>query len=263
MRNFKDTSHTCAPAYQLRWSLALFAQGDLPPAENWCESLVSATETDDVRVLERCFKPPNVWLFLLSTKPSVAPPKIIWSVKGRLQNLIRKTHPKAFRRNFSLTSIGDAKRETVETYVAGQLGHHRMADERVQDRLAQFPLTFPDVDLSQPVFSAHGQYVYNLHLVLVHQDRWCEVREDVLAATRDMILRVARGKKHRLSRVSQFADHLHLTIGCPYEASPEQVALAYLNNLAYAHGMAEVYRHGYYVGTFGEYDMGAVRRTLP
>ena len=40
------------------------------------------------------------------------------------------------------------------------------------------------------------------------------------------------------------------------------MALAYLNNLAYAHGMKEMYCRGYYVGTFGEYDMGAVRRAL-
>ena len=256
------TSDSCTPAYQLRWSLSLFAHADLPPAETWHESLAAATEGDSVRLLEHRFKPPNVWLFLLSTKPSVAPPQIIWSVKGRLQNLIRQTHPKAFRRNFSLTSIGDVKREAVEAYVADQLGHHRMADDRVQERLAQFQVTFPEVDLSQPAFSAHGQYIYNLHLVLVHQQRWCEVREDRLEATRDMIIRVAREKDHRLSRISLCADHLHLTMGCPYEASPAQVALGYLNNLAYAHGMAEVYRQGYYVGTFGQYDMGAAWRAL-
>jgi hypothetical protein len=51
-------------------------------------------------------------------------------------------------------------------------------------------------------------------------------------------------------------------MGCPYEASPEQAALACPDNLAYAHSMAEVYRQGYYVGTFGEYDMGAVWRAL-
>lgn len=256
------TSDSCAPAYQLRWSLALFGHADLPAAEAWFDPLACATEPDDVRLLEYCFKPPNVWQFLLSTKPRVAPSQIIWSVKGRLQHLVRSTHPKAFRRNFSLTSVGDVKRDVVEAYVGDQLGHHQLADVRVQERLAQFQLTFPEVELSQPIFSAHGQYVYNLHLVLVHQERWCEVREDRLKATQDMILRVARGKGHRLSRVSLCADHLHLTMGCPYEASPERVALAYLNNPAYAHGMAEVYRQGYYAGTFGEYDMGAVWRGL-
>jgi len=53
---------------------------------------------------------------------------------------------------------------------------------------------------------------------------------------------------------------VHLTLGAPYERSPEEIALSYLNNLAYAHGMQPVYQFGYYVGTFGEYDMDAVRR---
>lgn len=101
------TSYSCAPAYQLRWSLALFAHADLPSAEGWYDPLAAATETDDVRLLEYCFKPPNVWQFLLSTKPRVAPSQIIWSVKGRLQHLVRSTHPKAFRRNFSLKNHDD------------------------------------------------------------------------------------------------------------------------------------------------------------
>jgi hypothetical protein len=54
-----------------------------------------------------------------------------------------------------------------------------------------------------------------------------------------------------LSRVSLFADHLHITMGCNYNESPQEAALSYLNNLAYAHGMTEVYRNGYYLGTFG------------
>jgi len=40
------------------------------------------------------------------------------------------------------------------------------------------------------------------------------------------------------------------------------VALGYLNNLAYAHGMTALYSFSYYVGTFGEYDMGAIWSAL-
>jgi len=257
------TAENCTPAYQLRWSLALFANSGLPRADSWYNRLKEATEADGVRVLNHHFKPPNARLFLLSTRPHVRPPDIIKSVKGRLQNLIQDTNPKAFRRNFSLNSIGDVRREVVEAYVADQLGHHRMAEARVQQQLEEFQLTFPDVNLSKPQFSAHGRYVYNLHLVLVHQDRWCEIRRDRLEATRDMIVKAARAKQHRLSRLALFADHLHVTMGCGYKESPEDVALGYLNNLAYAHGMKEVFRHGYYVGTFGEYDMGAVWRVSP
>jgi REP element-mobilizing transposase RayT len=257
------TPHSCSPAYQLRWSLALFAHGDLPPVDSWYEGLQAAVERDGVRLLEHHHKAPNVWFFLLSTKPPVRPPEIIKSVKGRVQHLVRQTNPKAFRRNFSLTSIGDVRRDVVEAYVADQLGHHRMADPGAQKLLDDLQIAFPEVDLSEPQMSSHGRYVCNLHLVLVHQQRWCEVRRDRLQATRDMVLRAARAKGHRLSRLSLFVDHLHLVLGCGYEESPEDVALSYLNNLAYAHGMVELYCQSYYVGTFGEYDMGAVWRRLP
>jgi hypothetical protein len=256
------TPDNCKPAYQLRWSLALFAKASLPPADRWLNRLKGNVERDGVRLLEHRFETPDVWLFLLSTTPAVAPPQIVKSVKGRLQNLVGDTLPRAFRRNFSLASVGHVRREVVEGYVADQLGHHRMADARVQQQLTGFQFTFPDVDLSQAQFSSHGRYIYNLHLGLVHQARWCEVRRDRLEITRDMIFRTAQKKEHRLSRVSLFADHLHVTLGCGYEQSPEDVALGYMNNLAYAHGMEELYCYSYYVGTFGEYDMGAIRRTL-
>jgi hypothetical protein len=61
-----------------------------------------------------------------------------------------------------------------------------------------------------------------------------------------------------LSRAAIVPDHIHLTMGCPIERSPEDVALGYLNNCAYAWGMSAMFQFGYYVGTFGEYDRGAV-----
>src|SRR5262245_15836582 len=115
------TSENCKPAYQLRWSLALFAKNALPSPDQWLEPLRAAVERDHVRILEYTSRPPNVGLFLLSTTPTVVPSKIIWSVKGRLQHLLQATHPDAFRRNFSLTSVGDANSEVIENYVASQL----------------------------------------------------------------------------------------------------------------------------------------------
>jgi REP element-mobilizing transposase RayT len=77
-----------------------------------------------------------------------------------------------------------------------------------------------------------------------------------------MILGVVKKKGHRLSRAAILSDHVHMTIGCAIRESPEAVALTYLNNLAYAHGMQPLFCHGYYVGTFGAYDLDAVRRFL-
>jgi REP element-mobilizing transposase RayT len=256
------TSTNCEAAYELRWSLALFSTCDLPPGDAWLPGLKKVVEVDGVRILEFQASHPPVLHFLLSTKPTISPPQIVKSVKGRLQHLVRSSCPAAFRRNFSFGSVGEVRQEVVENYVASQLGHHRMADDRVQQRLAAFQLAFPEVDLSESVFSSHGRYLFNLHLVLVHDGRWCEVREDRLTKTRDMILGVAKKKQHKLSRAAVLSDHVHLTVGCAIEETPAAVALAYMNNLAYAHGMQPLFRHSFYVGTFGTYDLDAIRRAL-
>jgi REP element-mobilizing transposase RayT len=140
------TRSNCKPAYQLRWSLALFCLVDLPSAETWISQLAEAVERDGVRLREH-HQQTNVLFFLLSTQPAVKPPQIIKSVKGRLQHILQASVPKAFRRNFSLSSVGGARREVVEEYVASQLGHHRMADPRVEARFKDFQFTFPGVDL--------------------------------------------------------------------------------------------------------------------
>ena len=247
----------CHPAYQLRWSLALFRKQPIPSSAQWLQALKTAVEPDGVRLLEHRAKPPNVELFLLSTQPDVSPPQVVKSVKGRLQYAVQAHAPRAFRRNFRLSSLGDANREAIENYVSRQLGHHRMADPRMDARLAEFQFDFPDVKLNVPQCSAHAQYSYYLHVVLIHAER--EVHRGRVQITADMARRVAGTKSHRLSRLGLLGDHLHLTLGAPYHATPADVALAYMNNIAFAHGMTAVFPWSYYVGTFGEYDMDAVR----
>jgi len=252
------TADNTKPAYQLNWGLTLFWRQTPVADRDWLPELQEATEADGVRVIKHQFTSHEASQFFVSTTPDVSPPQLIRSVKGRLQHLIRQRLPKAFRRNYCLRSIGSATREIVEEYVASHLGHHRMADPRVQQRLAEFQRCFPRVDLSKPAFSAHGEYWYNLHLVIVNAERWIEIRHEVLRDLLDMVQRAASKHAHRLSRVGLLADHLHLTLGCPIDQSPEEIALGYLNNCTYACGMKPVFRLGYYVGTIGEYDRGAV-----
>ena len=110
------TANNGAPAYELRWSLALFPLCKLPSADGWVAGLQAAVERDGVRILEECTEDPSVSFLLLSTKPPVQPSSVVKSVEGRLQHLIRETHPKAIKRNFCLTSAGDVRREVIESY---------------------------------------------------------------------------------------------------------------------------------------------------
>ena len=54
-------------------------------------------------------------------------------------------------------------------------------------------------------------------------------------------------------------DHLHLALRGNIEDSPNEIALAFMNNLAYAMGQNAIWQFGYFVAGFGDYDMGAVR----
>ena len=146
----------------------------------------------------------------------------------------------------------------MEDYVSRQTERHTMADPRVQNLFQQYQKTYSGHDLSQPVLSAHGQYWYNLHLVLVNDDRWREVRPDVLDRLSEMIERVGAKYGERISTVGLLADHIHMTVGCQIDRSPEETALSYLNNCAYAIGMKPHFQFGCYAGTIGEYDRGAV-----
>jgi REP element-mobilizing transposase RayT len=253
------TPDNCRLAYRLTWSLSIFWHEPIAEA-SWFGPLKTAAEEDAVRLIEHRFAGPTVSQFLISTTPATSPAAAIRSVKGRLQHFLRPSRPNAFRRNYLIHSIGAVRREVVEGYVSSQLGHHRMADPAAQRILQRHQIHRDDIDLSAVRRSSYGQFVHNLHVVLVNDGRWMEIREDVLEGMRAILLRSAEAKGHLLSRAGLFADHLHLAIGCGVAESPQDVALGYMNNLAHAQGMRPVFQFGYYVGTFGEYDFGALRR---
>jgi hypothetical protein len=55
-------------------------------------------------------------------------------------------------------------------------------------------------------------------------------------------------------------DHLHIALRGDHERSPNEIVYAFQNNLAYAVGQQHLWQDPFYVGTFSEYDMDAVRR---
>jgi REP element-mobilizing transposase RayT len=256
------TADNVSLAYELRWSVAVFWKQAAPAHTSWLAPLQDATEPDGVRILEHQFTKENVSHFLISTKPQVAPAQCLRSVKGRLQHLVRAALPRAFRRNYSIRSLGSANQQAIEAYVATQMQHHPMADPRIETMLAPYQYADDRIDLGRPRRSSHGEFIYNLHLVAVHEQRFAEVNVDCWRRTVDMLQAAANNKNHLLTRVGLLVDHVHWTIGCGIEESPLALGLSYLNNLAYAHGMRPFYQYGFYVGTFGPYDMNAVRRNL-
>ncbi len=111
-------------------------------------------------------------------------------------------------------------------------------------------------------YSSHGQFVYNLHVVLENEDNWHEIDAAKLLATRAMIIRSAQTKGYLLSRIGLLSNHLRVALGCDINVAPSTVALSFMNNVAYLHQMRSVLRFSFYVGSFGPYDRNLVRRTL-
>ena len=252
------TPENCNFAYQLDWSLSVFWRSP-PTTDAWLPALQQATEAEGVRVLRHRFERPDLSLFLVSTRPHVPAHAIPKSVKGRLQYLVRDRLSKAFQRNYALRSIGSTTRDTLDHYLAAQLEHHPLADPRMEERFAHYQIHNPEIDLSQPRQTAHAVNWYNLHVVLVHAERWREIRDELLQKVHAMLLRSSTAKGHLLARAAILPDHFHLMLGCQVEESPQQVMLSYLNNLAYVWGMRPIFQFGGFVGTFGEYDLGAVQ----
>lgn len=253
------TPANTTPAYQLNWSYTAFWH-DTPLPPSWLPALREASEPDGIRVLQHTLGNRNSSQFLLSTRPHVAPVLLVTRVKGRLQHLVRAHRPKAFQRNYSLRSVGSTTREKLQSYLETQADHHPMADPKVQDMFQRLQVRNPQVDLAAPRFTAHGQYWYNLHVVMVNDLREPEIHEETLLKMRDMIVRASAAKGHLLSHGAILADHVHLTLGCQPELSPLEVALSYMNNLCFACGMRRLFKFSCFVGTFGEYDLGVIPR---
>lgn len=256
------TSQNCQPAYQLNWSVSLFGKVSFPSQAAWLESLRAVTEADGVRILECCTKTESVMQFLVSTPPRISPAEIVRSIKGRWQYLIRDRHPAAFRRNYRIDSVGAANSDTLDGYIARQNEKHPMADPRVQERLRLLQFHDPAIDLSAVQTGNYGQYVHALQIVIETASGWHEVRQDVLVASREMIIRAAAQKRWRLSRIGLLSNHIHVLLGAGMTDLPESIALSLMNNLAFVQEMRPIFRFGYYVGTFGGYDRQAIRRSL-
>ena len=251
------------PAYQLRFNWTGWLTESRPRpclGQKTFEELTGRWERDGIRILEQDWADNRASL-LASVKPRVSPTFFAARIKGRLQHAFRQQNePVTFRRKFSVRTVGEARRSTIEAYVGQQVENESLADPKFADFLEQFTIVNDAVDLSQPISTDSGRYWYNLHLVLVIRDRVRLVDESWLGKIRDLCLRIAAKKGHRISALSVMPDHLHLVLGGSVEQAPCEVALSYMNNIAYALGQDALWETSFYVGSFGEYSMNAIRR---
>jgi len=258
-------AHDQQPAFALRHTWSGWAsKGDLRalPESSWTD-LVALWGKDGLRLLERAVQPDSA-LLTFSTTPAVSPVFLAARAKGRLQHAFRTgaSEPVDFSRKVAVRCVGENTSESVLAYIHSQVRNEEFIDPRFAEFLEQFTVINSQVDLSQPAPTNSGRYWYNLHLVLVTDSRCRVIDEATLTLIRDGSFRVAEKKGHQIAALSVMPDHLHVALRANPEHSPEEVALAFQNNLAFMLGKGAIWRPGYYVGTFGEYNMNAIRRAL-
>ncbi len=259
------TSAHVNPAYQLRYNWTGWpSRAPLPPqpGQDFFTELSERWEGDGIRLLEHTWTPDQIHI-VTSTKPFVSPAFAAARIKGRLQHALREHDtPVKFRRKFAIRTIGEAKEKTVETYIENQVANSDFADPRFARFLRKFSVVDRKVDLNSPSRSRSGRYWYNLHLVLAVQQRCTITNEKGLRTLRDGSLKIAQVKNYGISRLAVMPDHLHLALRGEITVSPEDIALSFMNNLAYMMNCRALWEASYYVGTIGHYDMGVVRRCV-
>ena len=197
---------------------------------------------------------------MLSASPIISPVMLAQRVKGRLDHAIRQAKlTLSFSLKLAVRSVGENRRVDVERYIQEQVRRERFADPNFERKLKSFSIVNADVDLAEPTASARGRYWYNLHLVLVTEFRHRMTDFDQLALLRDTCNRIAVKKGFAISTLSLMPDHLHIALRGNIEQSPAEIGRCFQNNLAYV-VEDRLWMDGFYVGTFGEYNMDAVRR---
>ncbi len=253
---------TSPNAFLLRYGWSAWpSSGTLPtlPPPPFLQELGEAWNQDGIHLLEHRWQADTVQL-LFSGAPDVAPVDLARVAKGRLQHALRKAgHPTDFSRKVAVRALGENTRETVETYVSGQLEHADLADPRYRDALKRHAVLNPDVKLDEPFSTNSGQYWYNLHVVLVTNSRWRMGENEARMLAQGCRAAAAEGG-YGLAKMAVMPDHAHLAVRGHPEHSPNRIAQAFQATTAKAIGMMGFWKETFYVGTFGEYGMGAVRR---
>lgn len=244
------TTHNTRFAYQLLWSVAVFWK-DLSASDAWLPKLQTQCKNAGLRILQHRFTNQCCSLFLLSTRPPSAATEIVRGIKGRLQALVRNDRPDALQRNYDIHSAGSTTRQKTENYVANQLQHHDIDIDRIRNCQLD--------DLQRYRLTSHGRYRCNLHISLRFQERFLPLSEQALKSVRDVVRSTAEKYDFLLSRIGLLDDHLHLVVGIPATRDPGSVGLSCMNNIAWVFDMQPILRHSGYLGTIGEYDLGAIR----
>ncbi len=251
------------PAFQLRYAWTGWptegTQFPTQPDDLFFQELDRAWATDNLNRISTRWNAEEIQL-AFSTTPTVAPTLFVARAKGRLQHALRLAGtPVKFSRKVAFRSIGDNHTDDVQGYIAQQVDKEQFVDPRFAAMLKRFTVIDESVALDQPSESNSGRYWYNLHLVLVVADRARFRNEADFVKLDRALLGTAAKHGFQLAARAWMPDHVHMALRCNIAESPEDIALAIMNNTAFAMGQNAIWQPGFYSGTFSDYDVRALR----
>ena len=256
------TGENAHPAHSLHYSWTGWpGENNRMPAlsEHAIASLADAWVTDGLTLVSHAFASDRVQ-FTMKAPPHLAPATLAAKTKGRLQHALRhegRTTP--FSRKLAVRSLGENRRATVERYIQDQLKHIDLCDPRYRKQLAENAYHDKNVQLDAPAATNSGRYWYNLHVVLVTAGRFRIGGDFVLSRMRDACLAAATNRGWHIHSIAVMPDHVHVAVRGAAESSPAEIAVTLQNETARAALGCRVWQDRYYVGTFSEYDLDAVR----
>lgn len=249
------------PAHHLRYSWTGWPSGKRFAScpTPLLDTLAEGFDKDGLNLMEHRWTPELVQL-ALSASPTVSPTMLAQRVKGRLDYAIRQANlTMPFSRKLAVRSLGENRRDDVEKYIQEQVSRERFVDPGFDQKLKSYTVVNSNVDLVVPTASARGRYWYNLHIVLVTAGRYRITDVAQLCLLRDTCEKIAKKKEYSISTLSLMPDHLHVTLRGNIKHSPAEIGRCFQNDLASAVGNHRLWADGFYVGSFGEYSMDAVR----
>lgn len=209
---------------------------------------------------------------LLSLRPEHVPSEVAQRLKGVLSRRLKQEHPAAFgsvsegklwSEGYFCRTVGKARRDVVERYIAGQPEHHGYTSEalrRMRYRFEDSPVSPGPVDLCY-------------HVVLETQHHAAlfvpEVTDHLAAFLRERV----KQEGCVVSRATFLADHVHLSVPAPPKIPPRSVVETIMMSgwqwmTEHCQGGLkledawDVWEQSAYVGTLGEVTTDHVRNYL-
>ncbi len=254
------TAEHCSAAYRLHYTWTGW-----PTAGTCFGSVPDLTQLDERWQAEGLHRIEGNWSdesvqFTFSVSPAITPIFFTGRVKGRLQHALREAGtPVKFSRKVSFRAIGNNHSAEVRDYIAQQVPKERFVDPRFEQMLLQFTKVDNVERFQEPLESNSGRYWYNLHVVLVVAGRGRIESREQLQALDEALEATAAKHQYDLVARSWLLDHLHIGMRGNILESPLDTALSIMNNTSYRIGCSAFWQPGFYVGSFSEYDLNAVR----